>query len=141
MTKTYLTKTWWKFSNRTQKTKTIIKGNPNAENFEFYINPQIDYSSKKSTQEGEEGCLSIPEIRIIAVRYDKIKVRYFNGNGEKIKKPLSGFMARLFQHELDHLNGVLMVENSSIKSIYRISENENVEKLYVDLINKLLKLK
>ena len=80
-------------------------GNPNAKNYEFYINPQIDHSSKKSIQEGEEGCLSIPEIRLIAERFDQIKVRYFNENGKKIKKPLSGFLSRLFQHELDHLDG------------------------------------
>ena len=116
--------------------KKII-GNPNAENYEFYINPQIDYSTIKSIQEGEEGCLSIPEIRIIAERFDKIKVRYFNQDGGKIKKPLSGFMSRLFQHELDHLNGILMVENKKIKKVYRISDNKQVDSLYLELINKL----
>ena len=39
---------------------------------------------------------------------------YFNGDGQKIKKPLSGFMSRLFQHELDHLDGKLMLENNNI---------------------------
>ena len=112
-------------------------GNPNAKNYEFYINPQIDRCTNKSMQEGEEGCLSIPEIRIISERFDKIKIRYFDAEGKKIKKPLSGFMSRMFQHELDHLNGVLMVENSKIKNVYRISENENVELLYTDLVKKL----
>ena len=60
--------------------------NPNADNYEFYINPQIDHYIKKSIQEEEEGCLSIPEIRLIAERYDKIKVRYYDINGKKIKK-------------------------------------------------------
>ena len=46
-------------------------------------------------------------------------------------------MSRLFQHELDHLDGVLMVENSKIKNVYRISENENLESLYIDLVKKL----
>ena len=120
-----------------KESKDVI-GNPNNDNCEFYINPQIDHSSKKSIQEGEEGCLSIPEIRLIAERFDKIKVRYYNEKGEKVKKPLSGFLSRLFQHELDHLNGVLMVENSKIKSVYRISENDNIQKLYVDLVNKIM---
>ena len=44
--------------------------NPNADNYEFYINPQIDQTYKKSIQEEEEGCLSIPEIRLVAERYD-----------------------------------------------------------------------
>jgi len=116
--------------------KQII-GNPNLDNYEYYINPRIDYCSKKSIQEGEEGCLSIPEIRLVTERYDKIKVIYFNGNGEKIKKPLSGFMSRLFQHELDHLDGKLMVENKKIKQIYRISENENIGELYPILIQQI----
>jgi len=127
------------YEEANEKKDIKVIGNPNADNYEFYINPQIDHSTKKSIQEGEEGCLSIPEIRILAERFNKIKVRYFNKEGEKIKKPLSGFMSRLFQHELDHLNGILMVENSKIKNVYRITENENVNSLYVDLINKLSK--
>ena len=126
--------------NEEETNKDII-GNPNADNYEFYINPQIDYSSKKSIQEGEEGCLSIPEIRLIAERFNHIKVRYFNSMGKKIKKPLSGFVSRLFQHELDHLNGVLMVENAKIKNVYRISENKQVENLYSNLIEQLAKFK
>ena len=118
--------------------KNDIIGNPHSDNYEFYINPEIYHTTKKSTQEGEEGCLSIPDIRIMAERFDKIKVKYYNKNGRKIKKPLKGFMSRLFQHELDHLNGVLMVENSKIKSAYKISENEHLESLYTELTKKIL---
>ena len=112
--------------------------NSNANNYEFYINPQIDQTYKKSLQEEEEGCLSIPEIRLIAERYDKIKVRYYDINGKKIQKTLKGFLSRLFQHELDHLNGILMVENKKIKEVYRISDNKQVISLYSDLIKQLL---
>jgi len=117
-----------------EENKKEVIGNPNADNYEFYINPQIDHVSNKSLQEGEEGCLSIPEVRLIAERFDKIKVRYFNEHGKKIKKPLKGFISRLFQHELDHLDGVLMVENSKIKSVYQITENKNIEMLYNHLV-------
>lgn len=112
--------------------------NPNANNYEFYINPQIDKTYKKSIQEEEEGCLSIPEIRLIAERYDKIKIRYYDINGKKVQKTLKGFLSRLFQHELDHLNGILMVENNKIKEVYRISDNKQVISLYSDLIKQLL---
>ena len=81
--------------------------------------------------------MSIPEIRLITERFDNIKVRYFNESGKKIKKPLKGFMSKLFQHELDHLNGVLMVENSKIKNIFQISENKNLPPLYNQLITYL----
>ena len=117
-----------------EENKKEVIGNPNADNYEFYINPQIDHVSNKSLQEGEEGCLSIPEVRLIAERFDKIKVRYFNEHGKKIKKPLKGFISRLFQHELDHLDGVLMVENSKIKSVYQITENKNIGMLYNHLV-------
>tara|TARA_Y100000389_G_scaffold98711_1_gene95390 strand:+ start:657 stop:1298 length:642 start_codon:yes stop_codon:yes gene_type:complete len=114
-------------------------GNPNADNYEFYINPQIDQTYKKSIQKEEEGCLSIPEIRLVAERYDKIKIRYYDINGIKIKKTLKGFLSRLFQHELDHLDGKLMVENSKIKKVYRISDNDNINSLYTNLVDELSK--
>jgi len=113
--------------------------NPNADNYEFYINPQIDQTYKKSIQEEEEGCLSIPEIRLVAERYDKIKIRYYDIDGKKNKKTLKGFLSRLFQHELDHLDGKLMVENSEIKKVYRISDNDNINSLYANLVDELSK--
>ena len=125
--------------NEDEENNTI--GNPNAKNYEYYINPRINYSSKKSLQEGEEGCLSIPEVRLIAERFDEIKVIYFNGSGKKIKKPLSGFMSRLFQHELDHLEGKLMVENNQIKQVYQISENKNIKLLYPNLLKQIKLIK
>ena len=128
-----------KYDDDYEENKKDTIGNPNADNYEFYINPQIDHMSNKSLQEGEEGCLSIPEIRLITERFDKIKVRYFNEHGKKIKKPLKGFISRFFQHELDHLNGVLMVENSKIKSVYQITENKNIEMLYNHLVQYVIK--
>ena len=120
-----------------EEKKEEVIGNPNANNYEFYINPQIDHSSKKSIQEGEEGCLSIPEIRLLTERFDKIKIRYYNEEGKKIKKPLKGFISRLFQHELDHLDGVLMVESQKIKKVYQITDNPNIQILYNHLINQI----
>ena len=122
-----------------RKNKSKELTNPNADNYEFYINPQIDQTYKKSIQEEEEGCLSIPEIRLVAERYDKIKIRYYDINGKKNKKTLKGFLSRLFQHELDHLDGKLMVENDKIKKVYRISDNENINSLYANLVNELSK--
>ena len=82
--------------------------NEYADNYEIYINPAIDGTSNKSIQEEIEGCLSIPQLSLRIQRFNKIKVRYYDGSGGAIKKSLSGFLSKLFQHELDHLNGVLM---------------------------------
>ena len=88
--------------------------NEYADNYEIYINPQIDRVDKKSTQEEIEGCLSIPNISLRIKRFNKIKVRYYSENGKVVKKTLQGFMSKLFQHELDHLEGRLMVEHDLI---------------------------
>ncbi|MAP66401.1 MAG: hypothetical protein CMF80_01715, partial [Candidatus Marinimicrobia bacterium] len=88
---------------------------------------------KSSTQNGEEGCLSIPDISLELERYDKIKVRYYNQEGKAIKKPLSGFISRLFQHELDHLNGNLMLEHENIRRAKISQKSEE----YSDLIRQV----
>ena len=110
---------------------------PHSENYEIYINPRIDKTNKKSTQQGSEGCLSIPGISLIIERYDEIDVRYYNINGKKQKKSLTGFLSRLFQHELNHLNGKLMFEDS-ISNIL-LDNSVTLESKYVDQIEKLIK--
>ena len=118
-------------------TKNIDKIEPKPDNYEIYINPRIDKTNKKSTQQGSEGCLSIPGISLIIERYDEIDVRYYNKEGKKQKKSLAGFLSRLFQHELDHLNGKLMFENS-ISNIL-LDNSVTLESKYVYQIEKLIK--
>ena len=69
----------------------------------------------QSTQQEIEGCLSFPLISLRIKRFDKIKVRYYNQDGKAIRKTLTGFMSKLFQHELDHLKGILMIENEVLE--------------------------
>ena len=118
-------------------TQNIDQIEPKPDNYEIYINPRIDKTNKKSTQQGSEGCLSIPGISLIIERYDEIDVRYYNKEGKKQKKSLAGFLSRLFQHELDHLNGKLMFENS-ISNIL-LDNSVTLESKYVDQIEKLIK--
>ena len=107
---------------------------PDPENYEIYINPQIDLKDAQSTQIGTEGCLSIPNITLEIERYDKIKVRYYNIEGKRVKRPMSGFLSRLYQHELDHLNGNLMFENP----MSNIFISEYSDKKYVDRLQTLI---
>ncbi len=110
--------------------------NDYADNYEFYINPKIESVNKKSIQEEIEGCLSIPMISLRIKRFDKIKVRYQNQDGKVIKKTLRGFMSKLFQHELDHLNGNLMLENNVMEGF--IDKDSFVTpELYEDLQTKV----
>ncbi|MDV0443685.1 Peptide deformylase [Methanocorpusculaceae archaeon Cs1] len=73
------------------------------------INPEI-LSSGNSTSEMEEGCLSIPGVHKKVRRPKRIMVRYQNETGETVEEELKDFPARVFQHEYDHLDGVLFVD-------------------------------
>ena len=82
-----------------------IKANPVLVCF----NPRIvDYS--KETIVLEEGCLTFPGLYLKIKRPRDIKCRFTYPNGETITKTFTGATARIFQHELDHLNGILFTE-------------------------------
>ena len=117
--------------------QNIDKIEPKPDNYEIYINPRIDKTNEKSTQQGSEGCLSIPGISLIIERYDEIDIRYYNIDGKKQKKSLAGFLSRLFQHELDHLNGKLMFEDP-ISNIL-LDNSVTLESKYIYQIQKLIK--
>jgi peptide deformylase len=73
------------------------------------INPEITWASVEMEKDWE-GCLSLPGIRGLVARHQKIKVNYFSQSGEAIETEYSGFIARVFQHELDHLNGIVFLD-------------------------------
>lgn len=77
------------------------------------VNPEILSFSEESIL-GEEGCLSVPDQRGKVARATQIIVRYDNLEGEQVEREFSGFPARIVQHEVDHLNGVLFNERLSI---------------------------
>jgi peptide deformylase len=83
---------------------------------EAIINPKIVAHSEETVCFESDGCLSIPEISGNSVRYPWIEVEYFNENGEKICEKLTGhsrkdnFAAIIFQHEYDHLRGILFID-------------------------------
>ena len=70
-----------------------------------FINPEItEYSRER--EETEEGCLSIPDYWVPIKRAKKIKIKFIDENGIKQKIKARGFLARVLQHETDHLNGL-----------------------------------
>lgn len=72
------------------------------------INPEI--LNKKGVAAIEEGCLSIPGKNILVDRSEEVEVKYFNEQGEEKVRKFDGIPAICVQHELDHLNGVLMTD-------------------------------
>lgn len=83
----------------------------------FVINPQILNSSFSQSKDWE-GCLSLPGIRALVPRHDHIRVRYQNRTGEWIEAEYQGFLARVFQHENDHLQGHVFLDR--IESSYDV---------------------
>ena len=95
------------------------------------INPEINKHSEE-TEKDWEGCLSVPGIRGLVPRYKKIQVRYITRDGLPTEKEFSDFLARIFQHEYDHINGIAFidrVENSkdliSEKEFQRLLQKKN----------------
>jgi peptide deformylase len=89
----------------------IDTGEEDAELIEM-INPEITASSGK--QLGPEGCLSIPKLNGDVNRFDKITVKGLNRHGEEIIIHAEEFLARVFQHEIDHLNGILFTDIAEV---------------------------
>lgn len=75
------------------------------------INPEI--VSREGKQTGEEGCLSIPGFREPVTRANQVKVRAQNEKGETVELSGEELLARAFQHEIDHLNGILFITHLS----------------------------
>ena len=73
------------------------------------INPEIFWRSKETTK-GIEGCLSIPGYVGEVERHESIRVRGQDRHGRKLRLRLYDWTARIFQHEIDHLNGELYIE-------------------------------
>jgi len=79
---------------------------------QVFINPEITWASEeKSTH--EEGCLSIPEFYEEVERPTEIKVKYLDLDGKAHEITAKGLLATCFQHEIDHINGVLFIDHIS----------------------------
>jgi len=80
-----------------------------------FINPVI--SKQKGVEEAEEGCLSLPGVNAIVKRSKSLWVNAYDISGKEIDAEVSGYLARIIQHEIDHLDGVLFVDRLSSESM------------------------
>ena len=76
------------------------------------VNPVIDWSSDEE-ETFEEGCLSLPQVVVEVTRPAQIRVSAQDGFGEPLKLEVDGLEARVIQHELDHLDGVLIIDRTT----------------------------
>ena len=117
--------------------RVIIFRNKNVENkkkkmspddYDVLVNPRITQArGEKAT--AAEGCLSCPDIQIEVSRFPEIKVRALNEKGEKISKRYLDYTARVVQHEIDHLDGKLIVDYEC-NLYYPKNKQSLIEKLF-----------
>lgn len=81
-----------------------------SETFTVFINPEIEKYFGEIVMD-YEGCLSIPDIYGKVPRYNKVKVKAQDINLNTVQLTASGFLARVFQHEIDHTNGIVFIDH------------------------------
>lgn len=96
--------------------------------FKIFINPEI------TKYEGEviadyEGCLSIKNIYGLVPRYTKVRIKALDERGKEVRLTAEGFLARVFQHEIDHTNGIVFIDHikDDAKAFFVLSEEGKLE--------------
>lgn len=92
-----------------------------GEGLQVLINPEIVWKSKEEVKE-EEGCLSIPGAKMPVKRAAKIRVKGHDLTGKLVEVKAEGLLARVLQHEIDHLNGVLIIDRTPPKERRKVLE-------------------
>ena len=90
------------------------------------INPRFTFESPERCSY-EEGCLSIPNVDADISRPKKIRVRYVNTGFQEVEEEFDGFAARMIQHEIDHLDGILYVDHMT--AVERLAKAGKLKKL------------
>jgi peptide deformylase len=102
----------------------------NNTNFDVFINPKI-VKYECEVEEDFEGCLSVRDVYGKVPRNTKIRVDALDENGKAIRVKAEGFLARVFQHEIDHTNGKLFVDHikNDPEAFYKLSPNGKIEEI------------
>ncbi len=88
--------------------------------FSVFINPEIVKTEGEPIEE-LEGCLSVKDVYGAVKRYPKVKVKALNLAGQPVRVTATGFLARVFQHEIDHTNGIVFVDRvEDANKLYRL---------------------
>jgi len=97
--------------------------NKQDQSFSVFLNPEIVKAEGEPTEE-LEGCLSVKDIYGSVPRYPKVKIKALNLDGRPVRVTATGFLARVFQHEIDHTNGIVFVDRiQNSHQLYRLDTN------------------
>lgn len=104
-----------------------------GESIHVFINGEIIESSGESWF--EEGCLSIPDVRLDVKRPETITFKYQDESGHEHTKEISGLLARAIQHEVDHLNGVFIVDR--VTTTTKMTVDKTLKAIKKDALSKV----
>jgi peptide deformylase len=98
--------------------------------FQVFINPEITKYEGKEVQDFE-GCLSIKNIYGRVKRFEKVKVKALDQDGQVIRVTAEGFLARVFQHEIDHTNGIVFIDHikDDTSAFFRLDDDGHLQPL------------
>lgn len=101
------------FIVRTDRTlPSLPEGEPaRRPEIDVYINPEIIRSSRRKTR-ADEGCLSVRGVYGTALRHERVTVRARKEDGSQFTRGAGGLLAQIFEHEIDHLNGILFIDHA-----------------------------
>jgi peptide deformylase len=111
--------------------------NKEDKTFHIFINPEI-IKLEGDIEEDFEGCLSVTDIYGKVPRYTKVRIRALDENGQVVRVKAEGFLARIFQHEIDHTNGVMFVDHIKDKptAFYKLTDQGKLEELAYEQVKK-----
>ena len=98
--------------------------------FQVFINPEITKYEGKQVED-YEGCLSVKDIYGRVKRYEKVRVKALDETGQPIRLTAEGFLARVFQHEIDHTNGIVFIDHikDDSSAFFRLDDEGHLEPL------------
>lgn len=118
----------------------VVRNNYDDKNdhtFTAFVNPEI-VKTEGALIEDYEGCLSVPNVYGKVKRYEKVKVKALNLQGKEFRVTAEGFLARIFQHEIDHTNGIVFIDHikDDPEAFYQLKDDGKLEPVAYDDIQK-----
>jgi peptide deformylase len=108
--------------DRVQAPSPDTEGKPKAE-IDVYINPEIIKTSRKRAK-SEEGCLSVRGVYGSTMPHERVTIRAQRVDGSRFERGAGGLLAQIFEHEINHLNGILFIDHAEHLVTLPQKENE-----------------
>lgn len=114
----------------------VVRNNYDDKNdrtFTAFINPEV-VKREGNLIEDYEGCLSVPNVYGKVPRHERVKVKALNVQGKEFRVTAEGFLARIFQHEIDHTNGMVFIDHIKDKpdAFFELKEDGKLAPLNYD---------